>query len=959
MVLYKHSRLPKNYIKPKLKLTMHKMYASSMKRFFCLITILAINNHSSLYAQISGFKKVVTNVGVTNNGAKAIVMQPDNKTITCGYVQNGNKYQIAFYRLNSNGSADSQFGDKGISLFSNFLPAPYEGASISSISLQADGKIIATGTAWYQSGTFFLSNILVMRLKSNGTLDSSFGENGTVRTNINSVNGLSVDDAYSVKVLENGNILAGGTSYDYTQHRMLFLEYKPNGTLNNSFGSGGVVLIDISHGDDEIFDLAVQPNGNIVGAGEYYPQGGNSSYDVAVVRLLPNGMLDNSFGINGIVKTRIGNGADAAKSIALQKNGKIVIAGSTRVSTTTKDDLLAVRYNENGTVDSSFAVNGIYMKDINGGNDVANAVVVLSNNKILLGGYATQNSVTNFLALQLKNNGKEDDTYGTNGMVITSIYNQGDAANDMLLQNDGKIIQAGQAANGASNFFTSIRYNTDGTLDPSFANNGIYVFSVGNSNDKAQKIIKLPWDNSLLLCGSANDNWALVNYNLPDLSVNNSFGVEGKQSFKYADQYGGSTPEIAVDSALQKIYLSGSTDKEGFIIIRLNKNGSLDSSFGDKGVVHYYISVYYGGLAVMPNHKIVIGGLVQSATNYNFIACFNEYGIIDSSFGVNGLIKNLAFTPNSIINDNQHKRILASGSLYVDFSSSKVGVMAIKNKGIIDSSFGINGVGSVAVPDGGTKVYFKYNLVQDTYGKILVSGGVTAPDFDFSVSRFLNNGKPDKSFGKGGIKVTYTASNPYTDTWNEGVASRSINKDSSIIVTTGVRQNDGNEKSKIAIIVYDDGGKINRIKNTSLGYIDTTFYGDEYEGGYAALFVNDAVYIAGKTGSKDANDFMLLKFVFTGQQVDRQAQQPDYALSIFPNPSHNFLVVNYNLSKSSTVKFQLISLDGMQTYQLAQQNSIAGAQQVKLLLPSNISKGIYTLKMITKDGVNSKMVMVN
>jgi uncharacterized delta-60 repeat protein len=938
---------------------MNKMTTFLNKLLFCFSIILLINNHNTVCAQI-GFKKLVTNAGVTNNGAKAIALQPDNKTITCGYVQKGSKYQIAFYRLNSNGIVDTHFGENGISLFYNFLPSPYEGASISSISLQDDGKFIAAGTAWYQSGSYFLSNILVMRLNSNGTIDSSFGDNGTVRTNIFSVNGLSIDDAYTVKVLKNGNILAGGTSYDYTQHRMLFSEYLPNGVLNTSFGSGGVVLIDIAHGDDEIFDMAVLPNGNIVAAGEYFTEGVDYSYDVALLRLLPNGILDKSFGSNGIVKTRIGKGADAAKSIALQKNGKIVIAGSTRVSTLAKDNILVARYNANGTVDSSFALNGIYIKDINGGNDVANSVEILPDNKIVLGGYATRNSVSNFLSLQLKNNGNADDTYGINGMVITSLYNQGDAANDMLIQPDGKIVQAGQAANGASNFFTSIRYNNDGSLDNSYANNGINIFSVGNSNDKAEKIIKLPWDNSLLLCGSANDNWALINYKLPDLSLNNSFGVKGIQSFRYADQYSSSTPEVAVDSALQKIYLCGETDKEGFIIIRLNKNGSLDTSFGDKGVVHYFISIYYGGLAVLPNHKIVIGGLIQSGTNYNFIACFNTNGTIDSSFGVNGLVKNLAFTPNSIINDNQHTRILLSGSLYVDFISSKIGVMALKNKGIIDSSFGKNGVGSAAVPGGGTKVYFKYNLVQDMYGKILVSGGVSVAGADFSVTRFLNNGQPDNTFGNGGVAVTTTASDPYNDTWNEGVASRCVNKNNCSVVTAGIRMNDQNEKSKIAIIAYDDNGNIDSIKNTTKGYIDTTLFGGAYEGGYAALFDNDAVYVAGKTGNKNENDFLLLKFIFKSKQpVKKQPQQSDYALKIFPNPAHNFLMVNYSLNKSSIVKFQLCSLNGAQTYQLSRQASLAGAQQVKILLPVNIAKGVYTLKMITKDAVNIKIVFIN
>jgi uncharacterized delta-60 repeat protein len=422
-------------------------------------------------------------------------------------------------------------------------------------ALQPDGKIVAAGTAWYQSGSYFLSNILVMRLNSNGTIDSSFGEGGTVRTNIYSVNNLSVDDAFAIKVLTNGTILIGGTSYDYAQHRMVFVEYKSNGVINTSFGSGGAVLIDINHRDDEIFDMAVQPDGKIIGAGEYFNV--TSSYDVAVVRLLSNGSLDNTFGTNGIVTTRVGAGGDVAKSIALQSNGKIVIAGSTRTTTQAKDDILSIRYNENGTIDSSFGLNGIYIKDIGGDNDVANSVKIQPDNKIILGGYATLNAVNNFLSLRLKNSGTPDVSYGSNGMVTTSIFNQGDAANAMILQADGKIIEAGQSTNGASTFFSSIRYNTNGALDDSYSNDGIHVFSIGNSNDKAGKMVKLPWNNTLLLCGSANDYWALANYNVSNLSLNKNFGVNGVQTFRYSDQYSSTTPEVAVDSALQKIYLCG------------------------------------------------------------------------------------------------------------------------------------------------------------------------------------------------------------------------------------------------------------------------------------------------------------------------------------------------------------------------------------------------------------------
>ncbi|HYK46295.1 MAG TPA: hypothetical protein VEV83_14050, partial [Parafilimonas sp.] len=774
----------------------------------CFILFLVISNGNTVLAQVSGFKTITTNIGVTNNGTNCSILQPDNKTINCGFVQEGDKYQIAFYRLDSNGIADGSFGNNGVSLFYNFLPNTYQGASIRSVALQADGKIVAAGTAWYQSGSYFLSNILVMRLNRNGTIDSSFGEGGTVRTNIYSVNNLSVDDAFAIKVLTNGTILIGGTSYDYAQHRMVFVEYKSNGAINTSFGSGGAVLIDINHRDDEIFDMAVQPDGNIIGAGEYFNV--NSSYDVAVVRLLSNGALDNSFGTNGIVTTRIGAGGDVAKSVALQSNGKIVIAGSTRTTTQAKDDILSIRYNQNGTIDSSFALNGIYIKDIDGDNDVANSVKIQPDNKIILGGYATLNGVNNFLSLRLKNSGTPDIPYGSNGMVTTSIFSQGDAANAMILQADGKIIEAGQSTNGASTFFSSIRYNTNGSLDDSYSNDGIHVFSIGNSNDKAGKMVKLPWNNTLLLCGSANDYWALANYNVSSLSLNKNFGVNGVQTFRYSDQYSSTTPEVAVDSALQKIYLCGETDQYGFIMIRLNRNGSLDTTFGTRGVVKYFMSIYYGGLAVLPNHKIITGGLQQGSTNYTFLARFNANGTIDSSFGTNGLVKNLAVTPNSIMYDKYRNRILSGGYMFISFSGSGVGVMAIKNGGVIDSSFGTNGVGGKAIPNGSSQVYFRYRLAQDNYGRILISGGVARSGYNFSVTRFLANGSPDANFGNGGVVVTQTAKGSYYDTYNEGIAS-GCNMNSCSVVTTGIEMNDANEKSKIAIIVYDNKGNIDSI----------------------------------------------------------------------------------------------------------------------------------------------------
>ncbi|HYK44216.1 MAG TPA: T9SS type A sorting domain-containing protein, partial [Parafilimonas sp.] len=193
---------------------------------------------------------------------------------------------------------------------------------------------------------------------------------------------------------------------------------------------------------------------------------------------------------------------------------------------------------------------------------------------------------------------------------------------------------------------------------------------------------------------------------------------------------------------------------------------------------------------------------------------------------------------------------------------------------------------------------------------------------------------------------------------NEGIAS-GCNMNSCSVVTTGIEMNDANEKSKIAIIVYDNKGNIDSIPHTSAGYIDTSFYGDEYEAGYAALYDNDAVYVAGKAGDKNQNDFLLIKAILETSPAKKIKPLPaDYSLKVYPNPAHGSITLNYTLAQPAMIRFELTSLNGNQTFQLLQRASAAGAQQATMRLPLNIAKGVYTLKMVSKEGVSMRMVVV-
>jgi uncharacterized delta-60 repeat protein len=311
---------------------------------------------------------VTTDFSVTDV-AFSVALQTDGKIVAAGVTHIDGINNIALARYNSDGTLDASFGTGG-RVTTNFAGV---GAVAFSVAVQPDGKVVVAGWANIAGGADFA----LARYNSDGTLDASFGTGGKVTTNFADSQGSSLASVFSIAVQPDGKIIAAGDAkldggYDFALAR-----YNSNGTLDAGFGAGGRVITDFAGSDDGAEGVALQPDGKIVAAGFA------RSFDFGLARYNSNGTLDASFGTGGKVTTDFAGSNDASFSVAVQLDGKIVAAGY--AATSQFLDFALARYNSDGTLDSSF---GKVTTDFAGDQDQAFAVAVQPDGKIVVAGDA-------------------------------------------------------------------------------------------------------------------------------------------------------------------------------------------------------------------------------------------------------------------------------------------------------------------------------------------------------------------------------------------------------------------------------------------------------------------------------------------------------------------------------------------------------------------------------------------
>jgi uncharacterized delta-60 repeat protein len=382
------------------------------------------------------------------------------------------------------------------------------------------------------------------------------------------------------------------------------------------FGVGGGVVIDFGQIDDANA-VAQQADGKILVAGMTKPESiwmDGSWYSfpstAVVVRLMPDGSLDTTFGVGGVAKVKITSGDFVFYDLAIQPDGKIIAAGKTVGYITS--NLLVARFNANGTLDTTFASNGVLDLDV-GESGVALAVALQTDGKIVLGGQRD----LRFFAARLLSNGDLDVTFDTDGIETISLGKYG-TANDVAIQPDGKIVLAGTADRGNTYGNTDIglvRLLADGTLDPTFDGDGKAILDLGTratgygaALEADGKIVVA----GMMFTGVSRD--AIVVRTTNSGGLDSTFDGDGVVSIDFgADLEQFDDVAIQPDGKIVVAGRSGDSGVENFIVGRLLPDGSLDPTFEGGGVIFDFGGRDYAhAVAVQADGKILVAGRTDS-----------------------------------------------------------------------------------------------------------------------------------------------------------------------------------------------------------------------------------------------------------------------------------------------------------------------------------------------------------
>ncbi|MBC1238437.1 DUF4347 domain-containing protein [Nostoc sp. 2RC] len=482
-----------------------------------------------------------------------------------------------------------------------------------------------------------------------GNLDTTFGVGGKVITDIG-----SSDTAYSVAIQADGKIVVVGESYN-SNGNFAVARYNPDGSLDNTFGNSGKAIADFTNQSDRAYTVTIQSDGKILIAGITY--NGNQT-DAALVRYNSNGSLDTTFGNGGKVVTNFEGKSEWIYSIAVQPDGKIVVGGSVD-----PNDFALIRYNSDGSLDSSFGNGGRVITSMSDGQDFIASILIQPDGKIVVTGGVMVNGNNNFILARYNSNGSLDTNFGSNGKVITDFPGTDDFGNSVALQSDGKIVVAGSTGNiGSNGDFALARYNSNGTLDTSFGNGGKVVTDLGG-NDAGQSLAILQ-NGKIVVSGFAQNpsdrrDFALAVYN-SNGSLDTSFGNSGKVITPVGSSYFQDT-RVAVQSD-GKIVVAGS-DSGNFVVARYEAPLS--------NVSTPYVTYY----------KLATSDFLQDWSNTNLINTDDDWSNLPNirGFRGDGLVSTTGINPQTV---------LADGSATpIDVNANQTNPSTYTNSGITEFTF--------------------------------------------------------------------------------------------------------------------------------------------------------------------------------------------------------------------------------------------------------------------------------
>lgn len=359
------------------------------------------------------------------------------------------------------------------------------------------------------------------------------------------------------------------------------------GSFDSSFGGAGFVTTATERQFSQGFAVATQPDGKIVVAGRHSVFSSNPADEGLVIRYNANGSLDTSFGGNGKATIGLTGLRVSFSSVALQPDGKIVAVGDAYAIP--NSSMFIARFTATGQLDTTFNAIGFMKLSLSPYHgDSASAVKIQPDGKIVVGGCSYTLSISNYnydlVVLRLHEDGQFDTSFNGSGYSMAHVTEGQDNSESMTLQDDGKIILVGSGRSGSDTDFIAVRFNTDGSLDQTFNGTGFVVTPVGTGDDMGRGVAVQP-DGKIVVTGDAMDSvsrMALVRYNA-DGSLDTSFTGTGKLISPIGLTASGWSVVAQADGKVVVVGERKEGTKYDLLISRYNSDGSADLSFNGTG----------------------------------------------------------------------------------------------------------------------------------------------------------------------------------------------------------------------------------------------------------------------------------------------------------------------------------------------------------------------------------------
>ena len=890
-------------------------------KLIVVLTIIFNSAYSQLLDNSFGANGIVTNQFSTTPSdeiANAAAMQSDGKMVYVGR----NFYDGTFFVLRTTiaGALDTSFNAIGYQKLSGVTRPE-------SVVIQSDGKIVVSGS--YQ----------VLRFNADGSKDLTFGGSGIKNLIINGV----TTYVKSVVIQNDGKILLVGNARNSSGNNdFSAIRLNSDASYDTTFGSGGLSIFDIGAAADEAFGIAVQTDGKIIVTGQTTVA--LTGYDIATIRLNTNGALDTSFATSGISIVAF-SAQDYGRSIDIQADGKILVVGGG-----TAGKLYVIRYNTNGTLDTSFDGDGKLqtMTNFTTSNSLTGAninrpnIKYLSFGKILLSG----NSLNTFGLVQLNSDGSLDATFGTGGNASQSFGNN-NYSNILIVKPDGKILTGG----GSSDNPYPLSYRIQLAQ---FSSTGVFDSSTSNHLNLGSDEIKLMIEQSAgktITVSQNRDGNKLHRFDSSGV-IDASFGVNGAVDI--------GTDFYKISKQNDSLYLSDINNS----VYKLTANGQPDVTFGVNGIVDFNINVpnivsFIDDIYFNPNDNFLYVAFTNddsSIPNYYFFNAgllrLNSHGILDTSFGVNGYSSyrfDLYSTteneyPFDILVQSDGKIVLTA--FLQDKSANSyhgLGLIRLNTNGLIDNSFGTNGkfiiqnnnrgfddIGSVMLPDN------KF-IINERYYNSNVSL-VTA------TAKFNSNGTVDNSFGINGIAL------------DQSPTTNMIVQPDGKIIKTGTKNNHFNTTRFLA----------NGTLDTSFGNLGelSTVIGATSIANKALWLSSNKLLIGGSASKNNSlnNNNVIVEMAqarYTSLSLGNLTFiSNENNILVYPNPIKQNATFEYSLIDDETITINLIDLQGkiVKTF-VENKNQLQGNHKVDLELSNEIVSGNYFLNFSTKKGNSSVQII--